>query len=154
MMKTCIFVFLLAAGLAAYGQVRGQGTGAAATMQGQSAGSMSSATLQPDPYKQPPDRILKWNPKLSSKLATLLPTGMTAEQACSGFKRMGDCGAAIHVSHNLEIPFSDLKKKLTSDDAQPLADIIPLLKPVMNAKKEAKKAENQADRDLWDARVY
>lgn len=153
-MKTCIFVFLLAAGLAAYGQVRRQGTGASATMQGQSAGSMSSATPQPDPYKQPPDRILNWNPKISGKLATLLPTGMKAEQACSGFKRMGDCGAAIHVAHNLEIPFSDLKKKLTGDDAQPLADVIPLLKPVMNAKKEAKKAEKQADRDLWDARVF
>jgi hypothetical protein len=152
-MKTRIFVFLLAAGLAAYGQVRGQGSGAAATIQGQSAGSMSSVTPQPDPYKQPPDRILKWNPQLSSKLATLLPTGMTAEQACSGFKRMGDCGAAIHVSHNLGISFSDLKMKLTGDAAQPMADAIHVLKPDVNAKAEAKKGEKQADRELWDARV-
>ena len=153
-MKTCVFVFLLAACLAAYGQARGQASGAAATMQGHSPGSTSSAPPQPDPYKQPPDRILNWNPKISAKLATLLPTGMTADQACLGFKRMGDCGAAIHVAHNLEIPFGDLKKKLTGDDAQPLAEVIPILKPVMNAKKEAQKAEKQADRDLWDARVF
>ena len=41
--------------------------------------------------KQSPDTILQRNAKLSSRLDGLLPAGTTAEQACSGFKHLGDC---------------------------------------------------------------
>ncbi len=115
--------------------------------------SYPADTPQADPYKQPPERILKANPDVVAKLAKLLPGGMKPQQACEGFKRMGDCGAAIHAAQNLGIPFADLKAKLTGENAPALDKLIQELKPDVKAKAEAKKAEKQADKDLWDARV-
>ncbi len=146
-------IFLLAGCLAAHGQ-----SGAAATRTGSPAPtgpgmSTPANPPKPDPYKLSPYDVLSLNPKIGAKLDSLLPSGMTASNACSGFKRMGDCGAAIHVSHNLGISFTDLKTRLTGDSAQPLADAIHDLKPDVPARKEARKGENQADRDLWGAIV-
>jgi hypothetical protein len=96
--------------------------------------------------KQSPDDVLSKNTKLSSNLDKLLPEGMTAQQACSGFKNLGQCVAAIHVSHNLDIPFNDLKSKVTGGDD--LGKAIQGLKPDADAKAETKKAKKQADADL------
>jgi hypothetical protein len=95
-----------------------------------------------------PSDILANNSKLSSNLQTLLPAGTTAQQACSGFKNLGQCVAAIHVSHNLGISFDDLKAKTTGDGAESLGKAIGDLKPAVDAKAEAKKAKKQADADL------
>lgn len=96
--------------------------------------------------KQSPDTILSNNTKLSGNLERLLPAGTTAQQACSGFKNLGQCVAAIHVSHNLDIPFADLKSKITGGDS--LGKAIEALKPSANAKAEAKKGQKQAESDL------
>ncbi len=98
--------------------------------------------------QQAPDTALTKSPKLSSNLEKLLPSGMTAQQACSGFKNLGQCVAAIHVSHNLDIPFADLKSKMTGTTPEPLGKAIQTLKPSANAKSEAKKGHKQADQDL------
>ena len=99
--------------------------------------------------KQSPDDILSKNTKLSGNLDKLLPNGMTAQQACSGFKNLGQCVAAIHVAHNLDIPFSDLKSKVTG--GEDLGKAIQSLKPDANAKAETKKAKKQANADLNQA---
>lgn len=96
--------------------------------------------------KKTPDQILSNNTKLSSNLDKLLPNGMTAQQACAGFKNLGQCVAAIHVSHNLDIPFADLKTKMTGGDS--LGKAIETLKPQVNSKAESKKANKQANADL------
>jgi hypothetical protein len=101
--------------------------------------------------KQSPDTILSRNTKLSSKLDSLLPKGTTAQQACSGFKNLGQCVAAIHVSHNLGISFDDLKAKTTGDNSENLGKAIHDLKPAVNAKAEAKKGRKQADQDLSES---
>ena len=49
------------------------------------------------------------NSKLSSRLQSLLPPKTTLEKAASGFKSQGQFIAALHVSHNLNIPFDQLK---------------------------------------------
>lgn len=95
-----------------------------------------------------PSEILTNNSKLSSNLQSLLPAGTTAEQACSGFKNLGQCVAAIHVSHNLGISFDDLKAKTTGDGAESLGKAIGELKPAADAKAEARKAKKQANADL------
>ncbi|HEX9120040.1 MAG TPA: hypothetical protein VF840_05835 [Terriglobales bacterium] len=166
-MKTKVCIFLLAASLAAYAQGRSGGTaggghmggppsgagsmGAGAGSMGASHGNEAStgnASRPSDVGKQSPDTILSRNTKLSSKLDSLLPKGTTAQQACSGFKNLGQCVAAIHVSHNLGISFDDLKAKMTGANSESLGKAIHDLKPDGNAKAEAKKGQKQADQDL------
>ena len=98
--------------------------------------------------QQSPDTILERNGKLSSKLDSLLPAGTTADEACTGFKNLGNCVAAIHVSHNLGIPFEDLKDKMTGSKPQKLGTAIHSLRPEVNAKAEATKAAHQARTDV------
>jgi hypothetical protein len=168
MMKTKICIFLLAASLAAYGQGRSggsggghaggapsgagsMGSGSMGASHGHEGDSMGNGSRPADMGKQSPDTVLGRNPKLSSKLDSLLPKGTSAKQACSGFKNLGQCVAAIHVSHNLGISFDDLKAKMTGDHSESLGKAIHDIRPDANAKAEAKKGEKQADQDLSEA---
>jgi hypothetical protein len=56
--------------------------------------------------------------------------------------------AAVHVSHNLGIPFDQLKAKMLGPPSQSLGKAIQDLKPTANAKAETKKAESEARQDL------
>lgn len=53
------------------------------------------------------------NPKLEARLLTLLPVGTTVHDASQGFKNWGQFVAAAHVSNNLNIPFAELKSRMT-----------------------------------------
>ncbi len=91
------------------------------------------------------------NPQLSSKLQSLLPAGTSLEQASAGFRNEGQFIAALHVSHNLGIPFADLQAKMTGSNAVSLGKAIQELKPSVDAataKSEASKAEAEAKTDL------
>lgn len=94
------------------------------------------------------DQLLSQNTKLSSQLQGMLPNGMTAQQACSGYKNLGGCVAAIHVANNLGISFDDLKAKTTGDGSVSLGKAIKDLNPNVDAKQEIKKAKGQAKADL------
>jgi len=87
------------------------------------------------------------NPKLNAKLQTLLPAGLSVEQAANGFSNQGQFIAAVHVSQNLGIPFGDLKTKALSDGGS-LGSAIHALKPSADAKAETKRANQQAADDL------
>ena len=54
--------------------------------------------------------------------------------------------ATAHVSHNLDIPFDQLKAKVTGPNAEGLGRAIHGLKPSVNANAEAKKPEKSAVR--------
>jgi len=88
------------------------------------------------------------NPKLDSKLQSLLPPGTNLQTAASGFKNLGQFVAAVHVSHNLGIPFNQLKVKMLGPPSESLGKAIHDLKPTANAKVETKKAESEAHEDL------
>src|SRR5215813_721274 len=90
--------------------------------------------------------------KLASKLQSRLPAGTDLQQAASGFKNLGQFVAAVHVSHNLGIPFDQLKAKMIGPPAESLGKAIQDLKPTANAKEEASKAEKQAKRDMDDSK--
>ncbi len=155
-------LLLLAAALACYGQHgRGGGGGAGAGaggghmgggsaggMQGEGSQNAGRGNAQASPMRRSPEQALDQNQNLSAKLQTLLPAGTTPQQACGGFKNLGQCVAAIHVSHNLGLPFPDLKSKLTGSGAESLGKAIHGLKPDVNANAEKKKAEKQAKQDL------
>jgi hypothetical protein len=53
------------------------------------------------------------NPRLESRLLAMLPAGTTIQDASQGFKNWGQFVAAVHVSNNLNIPFADLKARMT-----------------------------------------
>ncbi len=135
----------------------GPGTGASmgSSSSGMGAANSGRATGRPTDtgsaaqnMGKSPSQILSQNTKLSSNLDKLLPNGMSAQQACDGFKNLGQCVAAIHVANNLNIPFADLKAKMTGKGAESLGKAIKTLKPDADAKAEAKKANKQAEKDL------
>jgi hypothetical protein len=82
----------------------------------------------------------------NTRLAALVPAGLTPEDACRGFKDLSECSAALHVAQNLNIPFADLKDRVTS--GQSLGTAIHSLKPKADSKREAQRAEEQAREDL------
>ncbi len=82
----------------------------------------------------------------NTRLAALVPAGLTPEDACRGFKDLGECSATLHVSQNLNIPFADLKDRVTA--GQSLSTAIHALKPKADSRHEAQRAEEQAREDL------
>ena len=117
------------------------GTGSPHTQSTQSGTHTQSQTSTPKPLQNP-------DSKLSQNLQKLLPTGTTPQQACQGFKNLGQCVAAIHVSHNLGISFTDLKTKMTGSSPESLGKAIQDLKPSADSKTETKKANQQAQDDM------
>jgi len=115
------------------------------------------------------DQLLTQNTKLSDKIASL--TGESAQQSCTGFKNLGQCVAAAHVSKNLGISFDCLKSDMTGTAAptgsncpagtsttagtgtktMSLGKAIQTLSPTVNSKAEAKKGQQQAGQDLKDS---
>jgi hypothetical protein len=91
------------------------------------------------------------NTHLAAQLQGLFPTGTDLKQASNGFKNLGQFVAAAHVSHNLGIPFDQLKSKMTGDSPVSLGKAIQELRPETDAKGEAKKAERQAKEEIKDA---
>jgi hypothetical protein len=87
------------------------------------------------------------NPELASRVQAMLPSGMSMSTAAAGFRNEGQFLAALHVSQNLGIPFSELKAKMTGSEHMSLGEAIKSSKPKMSndeAKEEAKKADKQA----------
>jgi hypothetical protein len=104
--------------------------------------------------------------KLSVQLQAELPPRTSVKDACAGFKRLNDCVASLHVSHNLQIKFNCLKWDVTGakpagdvksceapskDKAMDLSRAIRALKPEANSRSEAKNAEKRAREDIKDA---
>ncbi|MBZ5661728.1 MAG: hypothetical protein LAO08_15100 [Acidobacteriia bacterium] len=102
-----------------------------------------------------PSDVLDHNTQLSTKLEGLLglsgPTALaTLKTDASGFKNFGQFMAAVHVSNNLGIPFSDLQNKMTGPNAVSLGKAIQALKPDADAKAEAKKAAKQSNEEMQE----
>ena len=90
------------------------------------------------------------NTKLADKLQGLLPSGTNLQTAAHGFKNLGQFVAAVHVSHNLGIPFDQLKAKMIGPPKESLGKAIDQLKPAADSKTETKKANAQAMQDMQD----
>ena len=93
---------------------------------------------------------IEQNPALKSKISSMLPAGTNLKTAASGFKNEGQFIAAVHVSKNLDIPFDQLKTKMTGSNPMSLGQAIHASKPNMSQKdadKEADKAEKEAKAD-------
>jgi hypothetical protein len=95
-----------------------------------------------------PGQKLSNNTQLSSKLKSLLPPGTDLEAAADGFKNLGQFVAAVHVSHNLGIPFDQLKAKMMGPPSEKLGKAIHELKPDADSKMESNKGSSQAKQDM------
>src|SRR5262245_27927418 len=87
---------------------------------------------------------IEHNSALKTKVESLLPAGVDLKTAADGFKNEGQFIAALHVSKNLNIPFADLKAKMTGPNPESLGHAIHDLRPNLpekEANKEAEKAE-------------
>jgi hypothetical protein len=87
------------------------------------------------------------NPELAARVQPMLPSGMSMNTASAGFKNEGQFLAALHASQNLNIPFEQLKTKMTGSAATSLGSAIQAAKPGMSAneaKTEARRAETEA----------
>jgi len=94
---------------------------------------------------------LHQQPQLASKLSTLLPPGTNLDAAAAGFKNLGQFVAAVHVSHNLGIPFDQLRARMVGANAVPLGQAIQALRPATTTttvNREVKRAEDEAREDL------
>ena len=103
---------------------------------------------------------LSKNTKLAGQIQKL--TGMPADQACTGFKNLGQCVAAAHVSKNLGITFACMRSDMigqapattsgcpagTGTKSMSLGKAIQTLDPNANSKTESKKGTDEANQDL------
>ena len=131
------------------------GAGAGANIGGRSLGADAGAMGHASLRSQSPSAVLNSNTRLDSSLtAALGKSGVTVpggslQSACSGFKNLGQCVAALHVSKNLGIPFSDLQGKMTGSHSVSLGKALRELDGTKaSSKAEAKKANKQANADL------
>ena len=133
------------------GSASGMGTGMGRGNTSGTGSASSNHSTSSTSGPRSPGALLTQNTKLSSNLQKLLPKGTTPQQACSGYKNLGQCVAAIHVAHNLGISFTDLKNKTTGSGSESLGKAIHALKPDANAKSESKKAQKQAKEDVEES---
>ncbi len=139
-----------AAGMPSQAHGAGQGqahSGGPAANPGMGERSMARAPMQVATQ-------LEHNPALSTRLTPLLPQGVTLQDAATGFKNQGQFIAALHVAHNLGIPFADLKSRMTGATPVSLGKAIQELRPEMQpeqARAGAKQAETEAKQDVREA---
>lgn len=100
------------------------------------------------------DQVLHDDPKLSAKLQEMLPTEVTPQQACAGFKTLEQCVTAIHLAQNLKLSFADLKAKTTGKGSVGLQKAIEQMATTANAKDELKKAKKQAGDDMKGTNLF
>src|SRR6185436_11183855 len=60
----------------------------------------------------PAQQKLQRNTNLAGKLQSRLPAGTDLMAASAGFRNLGQFVAAVNVSNNLGIPFSELKTRM------------------------------------------
>jgi hypothetical protein len=161
----------MGAGLAAAQGPAGAGATSAAGNSSSSSGSSHSynpikwVKKSPKTIEDSADANGDRDTKLTAKLqaAGVLAADKDVKSTCSTFGNLGDCVAALHVSHNLGLDFNCVQADVTGvhtgadvsgckgavgGKAGSLAKAVHTLKPEANAKAESKNAEKQAKEDL------
>lgn len=92
----------------------------------------------------PVQQKLQKNTNLADKLQSRLPEGTDLMKAAADFKNLGQFVAAVNVSNNLGLSFTDLKTRMV-DDGMSLGQAIQDLKKTANVDAEVTKAQTEAD---------
>src|SRR5262249_9194208 len=56
----------------------------------------------------PPHTMASNSAETSTRLAAILPHGMSQQEACVGFKSTVECAATAHAARNLNVSFTEL----------------------------------------------
>ena len=103
------------------------------------AATTTTATVALTPVQE---KLTK-NTNLAAKLTSRLPVGTDLMAASAGFKNLGQFVAAVNVSNNLGLSFTQLKTKMVTDRMS-LGQAIQALRPLTSATIEAQRAEYDA----------
>jgi hypothetical protein len=129
-------------------------------------GAAASSGMSVSGVEMSAPTVLQKNPQLAERLRPFLPADITPEQAAVGFDDINHFVAAVHVSHDLGIPFTDLRctelggkycSPQTKAKSRNLENAILSLKPGMNkdaAKTAAKTADHESKADLKYVNTY
>ncbi|HVA17616.1 MAG TPA: hypothetical protein VMV59_07880 [Candidatus Dormibacteraeota bacterium] len=119
------------------------------------AGAVHDVDRPNDVNAIPPEQVLSANPNLAAKFQAMLPTDVTAMDAAKGYNNLHNFAAAVHASHDLNLPFPQFKctelggkycTPETKAKGMNLGKTIQTLKPDM-AKADVKNAEKQANKE-------
>lgn len=128
------------------GPYGGQQSGSQSERGAQQPGAERGPSADRMHVQRTPGEMLQRNAKLSDHLGKLLPAGTDLQGAAKGFDNLGEFVAAVHVSRNLDIPFGDLKQRMTQGES--LGEAIRALRPDADAQIEQRRARGQAEQDL------
>lgn len=151
MARRYIVLAILASAMA-FGQSRpGTGMGPPASNPGPGRDDASPAN---DLQLKSIDQVLHDDPQISAKLKEMLPTDLTPQQACTGFKTLEQCVITIHAAQNLKLNFSELKAKTTGKHSISIEKGIEQMATQANAKEEVKRAKKQASEDMKGVSLF
>jgi hypothetical protein len=91
----------------------------------------------------PVQKELQRNLVLADGLRGRLPRGTDLNAAATGFRRLELFVATVHASNNLDIPFSELKRRIVND-GMTLGQALQDIRPKSRYWDEARRAEDDA----------
>jgi len=95
------------------------------------------------PVPSPVQKELQRNLVLADGLRNRLPAATDLNAAAGGFRRLELFVATVHASNNMEIPFSELKRRIVND-GMTLGQAIQDVRPRSRYWAEAQRAEDEA----------
>ena len=136
-MQRSILAFAIAAAILAMGAPVATGQRAAAP------GRSVAPKRVVRPVPSPVQKELHRNLVLADGLRNRLPAGTDLNAAAGGFRRLELFVATVHASNNMEIPFSELKRRIVND-GMTLGQAIQDVRPRSRYWAEAQRAEDEA----------
>jgi hypothetical protein len=136
-MQRSILAFAIAAAILAMGAPVVTGQRAAAPAR--SVAPKRVVRTVPSPVQ----KELQRNLVLADGLRNRLPAGTDLNAAAGGFRRLELFVATVHASNNMDIPFSELKRRIVND-GMTLGQAIQDVRPRSRYWAEAQRAEDEA----------
>jgi hypothetical protein len=96
----------------------------------------------PRPLPSAVQKELQRNLLLADAIRARLPQGTDLNAAAGGFRRLELFVATVHASNNVDIPFSELKRRIL--DGMTLGQAIQDIRPKSRYWAEAQRAEDEA----------
>jgi hypothetical protein len=120
------------------------GTSTTTTKSSTTATATSTTTGTGSTTLTPVQQKLQKNTNLADKLRSRLPANTNLMDAAVGFKNLGQFVAAVNVSNNLGLDFTELKTRMV-DNGMSLGQAIQDVKKTADVETEVRRAETEAD---------
>ena len=151
MKRAALALAISAAMVITGGNVSGQGnSGAKSQSPKATKAAKAPKTKTTDPHAvpttgtlSPVQQKLQTNTNMANRLNSRLPAGMDPVTEAAGFRNLGQFVAAVNVSNNLGIPFTQLRTSMVAD-GKSLGQAIQTHRPSADYNAEARRAESDA----------